>query len=679
MACPIQLQESDFSQPDTALVFNCDICPYNDRHKGNIAANPTCRKRLLTLLAFSDECIPIKFHTESRIFSIPEKSVSLLKEYVEALSQAEDTLESLKQQHPDLHERLFSDPLTAFDSLAKLLRTKSSNLLQDLYSVISRTSLYSSAESLTIPTSPSKRITTYEILFDLKTEKRSPQGLIKIEKTNRILDSYTVGPFRITIFESRGKTLEKYYHVVTNLDNALSEQILRFLSTASDNESNWEVPLKSLDEVLNEKIQEFQRFLSSGFSELPNTERNNLAIFATTQSLELTRTMPLLLDDEVQEFYLDRPGDTYYLDHAQWGRCRTNLTPANSELTRLVTRLRLESRRPLDETTPSLKTELKTTLFHVRAAADISPLAHNGLHLNIRKLRLRLLTLPELILNNTITIQAAAFLILCLTFRLNITICGEPSSGKTTLANAINMTAPSFWRQIAIEDALESVSVNNEGTHKVIFKVDPFDSIEEKRYTKSTEIIRLLHRSPDWVFLGEIQTEEHSSAMFHALSAGIRGIQTCHANSNEDLLLRWKIHHKIPNVCFKNLGLLVHMVRDISFSRTIRKIAQISEVDIQPEEVRLRSLFEWDRETNQLGQLEADTITPLISQSCKYKQITLDEVRNRYQAYLEVLEHLCREEEFHPPAIMKAFNQVHFRLLSKASHEELLTPSSCGR
>ena len=121
------------------------------------------------------------------------------------------------------------------------------------------------------------------------------------------------------------------------------------------------------------------------------------------------------------------------------------------------------------------------------------------------------------------------------------------------------------------------------------------------------------------------------------------------------------------------------MVRDISFSRTIRKIAQISEVDIQPEEVRLRSLFEWDRETNQLGQLEADTITPLISQSCKYKQITLDEVRNRYQAYLEVLEHLCREEEFHPPAIMKAFNQVHFRLLSKASHEELLTPSSCGR
>jgi Flp pilus assembly CpaF family ATPase len=488
-----------------------------------------------------------------------------------------------------------------------------------------------------------------------------------------------VGPFGVTIFESQGDSLEKYYHVVTNLDNALSEQIVQFLSTKSDKGSDSEVPLKRFNEVLNEKVQEFERFLSSGFGELPNTERRNLALFATTQTLELTRTMPLLLDDEVQEFYLDNPGNSYYLDHAQWGRCRTNLAPTNSELTRLVTRLRLESHRPLDEATPSLKTELKTTLFHVRAAADIPPLAHNGLHLNIRKLRLRLLTLPELILNNTITLSAAAFLILCLTFRLNITICGEPSSGKTTLANALNMAAPSFWRQITIEDALESITVNNGGTHRVTFKVDPFDSIDEKRYTKSTEIIRLLHRSPDWVFLGEIQTEEHSAAMFHALSAGIRGIQTCHANSNDDLLLRWKVHHKIPSVCFKNLGLLVHMVRDISFSRTIRKVAQISEIDTQPEGVRLRSLFEWDGEANQLGQLEENLITPLISESCKYKQISISDVRRRYQTYREVLEHLCQEEEFDPTAIMRAFNQVHFRLLSKSSHREVPVSSSCGR
>ncbi|MFX1474520.1 MAG: ATPase, T2SS/T4P/T4SS family, partial [Promethearchaeota archaeon] len=302
-----------------------------------------------------------------------------------------------------------------------------------------------------------------------------------------------------------------------------------------------------------------------------------------------------------------------------------------------------------------------------------------GLHCNIRKLRKKVFTLPELIANNTISVQAAAFIILCMTLRLNITICGEPSSGKTTLANAINMTAPSFWRQIAIEDALESISVSQWGRHHVTFKVDPFDSIEEKRYTKSNEIIRLLHRSPDWVFLGEIQTEEHSAAMFHALSAGIRGIQTCHANSNDDLLLRWRIHHKIPAVCFKNLGLLVHMVRDISFNRTIRKIAQISEVDTQSEELQLRSLYEWDRDSKQLVRLHEKPLTPLITSACKYTLVTLTEAQKRYQAYKELLEHLCREREYDPSAIMDAFNQVHCKLLSKPSlREEPLVISSSG-
>ncbi|MCW3988411.1 MAG: ATPase, T2SS/T4P/T4SS family [Candidatus Bathyarchaeota archaeon] len=680
MACPIQLQESSLTQSETTLVFYCDICPYNEEHKGNIAANTICRKRLLKLLTFSDQCVPTEFQTESHIFSVPKRSITLLKEYVDTLSQAEKTMESITQLHPDLHEKLFSNPLLAFELIAKLLRTKDSSLLQNLYSIIRRTRLYTSTQALTNPVSPSTCTTAYELLFGLKTKTRNPTSLINVENADCILDCYTVGPFKVTIFESQERTLEKSYYVVANLDNALSDQIIQFLSTKSGFDSNLEVTLKSLDDVMNGKIQEFQRFLSSSFSELTSTEQSNLAIFATTQSLELTKTMPLLLDDEVQEFYLDRPEDTYYLDHAQWGRCRTNLAPTKSELTRLVTRLRLESRRPLDETTPSLKTELKTGFFHVRAAVDIPPLAHDGLHLNIRKLRLRLLTLPELIMNNTITVQAAAFLILCMTLRLNITICGEPSSGKTTLANAINMTAPSFWRQIAIEDALESISVNKWGRHKVTFKVDPFDSIEEKRYTKSNEIIRLLHRSPDWVFLGEIQTEEHSTAMFHALSAGIRGIQTCHANSNDDLLLRWRIHHKIPSVCFKNLGLLVHMVRDISFSRTIRKIAQISEVDIQSEKLQLRSLYEWNRDTKQLGQLHENPMTPLIFQSCKYKQITPTEVQKRYQAYKEVLEQLCREEEYNPPAIMEAFNQIHFKLLSKPHRREAtMAISSCGR
>jgi Flp pilus assembly CpaF family ATPase len=475
-----------------------------------------------------------------------------------------------------------------------------------------------------------------------------------------------VGPFKISVIELADNPFERFYQAVADVDEALASQIVRFLATR-ENSQHAQPLLLGLDEVIGREIQDFQRFLSSSFGELNTEQRSSLAIYATAQTLDLVKIMPLLLDDDVQEFYLDRPGDAFYLDHAKWGRCRSNLSPNESELARITTRLRLESRRPLDQRSPSLKTELQTKFFHVRAAADIPPLAHDGIHLNFRKLRLRLLTLPELIDSGTLSIAAAAFLVLCMTMRINITICGEPASGKTTLANAINLVAPSFWRCIDIEDALESVPTNAWGRHKVTFQVDPFDGPEEKRQTKSNEIVRLLHRSPDWVFLGEIQTAEHSTAMFHALSAGIRGIQTCHASSNEDLLLRWQIHHGIPRVCFRSLGLLVHMVRELTDGRITRRVAQISELDWQSGKPLLLALYEWKKETGCLERLHEGVVTPLVERAGKFQRVTNADIRDSFGIYAETLEHLVQEQSFTPNAVVAAFDRAHASLHSEVS------------
>jgi Flp pilus assembly CpaF family ATPase len=307
---------------------------------------------------------------------------------------------------------------------------------------------------------------------------------------------------------------------------------------------------------------------------------------------------------------------------------------------------------------------LKTNLFHVRAAIDVPPLAYEGPHLNIRKIRMRTLTLPELIRNGTISLTAAAFLILCMTLRINITIGGEPATGKTTLANAINLLAPPNWRRIAIEDALESVTVNEKGRHKVTFRVDPFDSLENGIATKSNEIIRLLHRSPDWVFLGEIQTAEHSAAMFHALSAGIRGIQTCHANSNSELLLRWEVHHNIPHVCFQGLGLLVHMVKELIQGRIIRRVAQISELCFEEGKYSLVTLFDWNKSTGHLEQKVRDIISPLIIRACQFQKISQSDLLNRFESYQRTLAELVSKEEDIPSKIVSTFDQIHANIFS---------------
>ena len=638
-------------------MFSCELCPYGGSKKGDIAADSHCLQQFLKLMPFFSDFFPCQFWTKYQIISIPTASMKILKEYSSILSEYKKRIQSLIRHIPDIKLQLYSNPLVAYETLKSAYRFSKKHSIQQVLNALEHTTLITKSKTGKSNQQVEKDI-LLENLLKIRRTRRVEKDSKNSEIVHQTLSSHVLGPFKIEILDFPNDPFEKQYRAVLALNDVLSPRILQHLYSKQVT-NTIDFRLQTLDEVIHNQMTDFRHYLSSNFPELTDNEQTKFAIYATAQSLNLTKTMPLLLDDEVQEIYLDKPGTTYYLDHSRWGRCRSNLSPSPSELAHIITRLRLESRRPLDEKTPSLKTELKTSLFHVRAAIDIPPLAYNGPHLNIRKIRMRTFTLPELILNRTISLAAAAFLVTCMSLRINITISGEPSTGKTTLANAINMVAPPSWRRIAIEDALESVTVNEEGRHKVTFKVDPFDSSGTSRTTKSTEIIRLLHRSPDWVFLGELQTSEHSEAMFHALSAGIKGIQTCHANSNSELLLRWRIHHKIPEVCFKSLGLLINMVKDNFKGQIVRRVAQISEVHYEDEEACLQNLFEWNKTTGKLEHTSSSMISPLITRSCQFQQLSKSAVLRRYRIYEETLNQLVLRKQLKPDVIVEKFDNAH--------------------
>ena len=87
-----------------------------------------------------------------------------------------------------------------------------------------------------------------------------------------------------------------------------------------------------------------------------------------------------------------------------------------------------------------------------------------------------------------------------------------------------------------------------------------------------------MHRSPDWVYLGEILYQEDARAMFHALSAGLKGLQTCHGETPENVIIRWVIHHKIPAVALQPLDLILHMKKIVKKREIKRKLVQICEI-----------------------------------------------------------------------------------------------------
>lgn len=394
------------------------------------------------------------------------------------------------------------------------------------------------------------------------------------EETIKLIDEYEIRGFTIRIFQ---KSQSIFYQATPIID--FSQNPLFFGQLSSLVYKNRELLGKRIltfDELVDTIKAICLWKVQSSLKEPLNSEIVvELFIY---KLIKLEKLMPLFIDPKINEIYMDQQGTEIYIDHQNYGRCNTEIILSAEELSALLTRLKLEHPITISPKNPSFKIEFITNLFHLRISMDFPPLSPNGPSFNIRKLKKQPLTVPDLIKFKSITPSAAAYLIVAIQHRKNITIIGEPNSGKTTLANALDLYTPKYWRKVAVEDAIETINKSQMGFKQLTIRVDSFES-NKNDYTKSAEILKLLHRSPDWIFLGEIQSKEHTQAMFEALNAGLKGIQTTHADSIQKIFRRWKNLHNIDETDFLSLDILVVMKREIREQSIIRKVSAIYEVD----------------------------------------------------------------------------------------------------
>jgi flagellar protein FlaI len=390
-----------------------------------------------------------------------------------------------------------------------------------------------------------------------------------------LIDLYIVGPY-LCIFLGQHDNHQIRFDFRPLVRTSLE---LSLLNTLIDESQSIIIgPYRNIRENLTSQqrriVQEVSKYLQKQIPEINENSRTRLSKIAAHTASILGPLVPILSDELTEEVYLDGPGTTIYFDHQKYGRCVTSIAYALNEIPRIITFIRAESNQHLDRTNPSLKIELDFMGTKLRFSASVPPLSKNGLSLQIRRARRNPFSMRDLIKNYTVTPEAAALLILAIMSRLNITITGGPGTGKTTLLNALDMLTPQWWRKIYIEDAIESKSSDSQ--HQVKLQVDPLDE-QHKRLSKSVEIVKCLHRSPDYLVLGEIQTAEHSQALFQALAAGLRSIQTCHSESASNLISRWILSHGIES---SNLGMMDLIVtlerpRPSESTRRVREIVEI--------------------------------------------------------------------------------------------------------
>lgn len=241
---------------------------------------------------------------------------------------------------------------------------------------------------------------------------------------------------------------------------------------------------------------------------------------------------PLLHDDEVNEVMVNGPGSVYI---ERQGRLEhTRVTFRDEEhLMAVIARIVAPLGRRVDRTSPHVDGRLPDgSRIHV----ILPPLSLQGPVLTIRKFRRRRFTLEDLVGVGTFSQEAAAFLELAVSARLNAVIAGGAGAGKTTTLNAMaSLLERTDDRIITMEDAAE---IKLTGLHVVSLETRP-PNLEGRGEVTMRQLLRnALRMRPDRLIIGEVRGEE-AFDLLQALNTGHDGcLSTVHSSGAGDALRR---------------------------------------------------------------------------------------------------------------------------------------------
>ena len=480
-------------------------------------------------------------------------------------------------------------------------------------------------------------------------------------KEKKLINSYNIGKqgiFKVSIFE-KSYEIEKNYKVDFFYKGESEEDYFEsIIQDIYDNveiaEFNDLIPLENLIKLYKKEVQkkinskyEFSKFVGK-----------KIGFLTALRKLNLDKLFPFLIDDFIEEIFLDSPKDYLYINHQIYGRCRTQIGFNSKEIERIKALIRLYSGQRLDYRNPIVKFVIKNKYFYCRFSIDVEPIQLNNFALDIRKLNKNILTIQDLLKNGTIGPLIAAFLYFIILRRKNITVTGETDTGKTTLINALDLLTPKEFRKIYVENITESLNQFEYGKHQLKYKVDSLEDSIPENYSKSNQIKTLLHRTPDIIYLGEILTKEETEAMFQCLAAGLRGFQTIHSKNIDSLMNRFIHHFNINRSCLNDLDLIIMMKKNYN-ERKVVGIFEISKT-FNSDNKLFNSIFEYDPHIKKWVLMKSLYETNVILDIKKYEDIKKEDFYLYIEIYNEIFEFLLETTKINNLELIEFFHKISY-------------------
>ena len=221
--------------------------------------------------------------------------------------------------------------------------------------------------------------------------------------------------------------------------------------------------------------------------------------------------------------------------------------------------------------------------------------------------------MEQLLEYESISEEAAEFLVRLVRAGYNIFISGGTGSGKTTFLNVLSDYIPETERIITIEDnaelqitelpnlvRLEARNANVEGTGEISIR----------------DLIRTaLRMRPDRIIVGEVRGKE-AADMLQAFNTGHDGsLSTGHANSPKDMLSRLEMMtlmgmdiplSAVQRQIAAGIDIMVHLGRLRDRSRKVLEIVEV--LGYEKDEIRLQSLFSFRETGEKNGKIQGEWV-----------------------------------------------------------------------
>ena len=336
---------------------------------------------------------------------------------------------------------------------------------------------------------------------------------------------------------------------------------------------------------------------------------------------------PLFEDDELEEIMINGTASVFVL-HKKNGVCKTNLRFENGDLLKqFVMQISSDFSLPFED--------LK--LPEGSRANVLFPPVCEETTITIRKVRNQQLSIVDLINLNTISVDLAAFLWMCIEgmrlYPLNILIVGGTASGKTTTLNALSSFIPPSDRIVSIEDTPE---ISLLGMQNWV-PCRTTDRMSAEALLKNS-----LRMRPDRIIVGEVRGKE-AQTLFTAMNVGHRGmLATLHAEDAKDTISRlqnFPMNIPVSLVPLVNLVVVQHNLN--TKKGLLRRVMQVSELSKIENLVAFNEIYAYD---SQKG-IALETGTPAQSKEriAKAAGVTINSLTEEIAQRKKLLNYLVEK------------------------------------